>query len=46
MKCAIISIKDNKLTAMFPSEEDIQKIIKILKKYGLEVKVELLSRCG
>jgi len=46
MKYGIVSIRDNKLTAMLPSEKEVQKLLKTLKKYGLEVKVELLSRCG
>ena len=46
MKCAIISVRKDKVTAMLPSGKDIQRLLKALKKYGVDVKIELLSRCG
>ena len=35
-----------KLIAMLPNEEEIRKLIEKLKEYGIDIKVELLSRCG
>jgi len=35
-----------KLTAMLHSEREIKRLITELQKLGIEVSVELLSRCG
>ena len=42
----MISFNSCKLIAMLSNEEEIRKLIDKLREYGIDIHIELLSRCG